>query len=361
MNCLFFISFYATFLGTLLLFASSTANLKDQDDPGYTFGRYTFKGQEVVRTCAWLSQNPEKTKLRKDNWCDKQWLHNTIRNKCPSSCNQGVGTPNDYDDPNYTFGSYLWEGTEVVRTCSWITQNPEKVTVRKGTWCNKMWLDNITIRDKCPSTCGKKADDPNFTFGSYEWNGQDVNRTCAWITASARNTKKRKEKWCGRKWNNKLICEKCSATCKKKVSKDQCDDDSGYTFGRYTYLGQEVTRTCAWITDLPAQTETRKKRWCNAQWLHNTIKDKCPDSCAKEECSSKKRDKCSDLSPKKQSPQNPFEWYDAAGKEFTCDFYSYEENCNIFGNDFANFGWTAKQACCNCGGGERTARKLRGF
>ena len=44
-------------------------------------------------------------------------------------------------------------------------------------------------------------------------------------------------------------------------------------------------------------------------------------------------------------------WYDSDGPTFDCAFYAKENNCENYGDSFMNFGKTAKQACCVCGGG----------
>ena len=145
-----------------------------------------------------------------------------------------------------------------------------------------------------------------------------------------------------------------SALLPFSLSKDlnSCDDDPGYTFGRYKTLdgGKNVTRKCAWFKEDPELIQSRRDEWCNAQWLHNKLKDKCPETCLKEECLDFPIDptKCTNKSP----PGDDLYWHDRAGEQYDCLWYSLGDNCNIFGNDFANFGLTAKQACCLCGGGD---------
>lgn len=131
---------------------------------------------------------------------------------------------------------------------------------------------------------------------------------------------------------------------------NRCDDDPGYTFGRYVTLdGKQVTRTCAWITEDPQSIQSRKDEWCNAQWLHNNLKDKCPETCFNEECLPPAIGRCTDLSP----PGDVMEWHDRGGEEYNCAWYSFADNCNLFGKAFANFDLTATQACCTCGGGDK--------
>ena len=48
---------------------------------------------------------------------------------------------------------------------------------------------------------------------------------------------------------------------------------------------------------------------------------------------------------------NPVGWYDIDGPTYSCSWYAQGSNCASFGNSYANFGKTANQACCVCGGG----------
>ena len=44
--------------------------------------------------------------------------------------------------------------------------------------------------------------------------------------------------------------------------------------------------------------------------------------------------------------------YDSDGATYNCDWYSQGSNCEVYGDSFENFGKTANEACCACGGGE---------
>jgi trypsin len=54
---------------------------------------------------------------------------------------------------------------------------------------------------------------------------------------------------------------------------------------------------------------------------------------------------CQDVSPGGQA------WHDADGETFTCEWYSEGDNCRNHGDGYENFGHTANEACCMCGGG----------
>lgn len=47
---------------------------------------------------------------------------------------------------------------------------------------------------------------------------------------------------------------------------------------------------------------------------------------------------------------NPSGWYDSDGLVYDCDWYANGQ-CAALGNGYENFGATANQACCGCGGG----------
>lgn len=49
---------------------------------------------------------------------------------------------------------------------------------------------------------------------------------------------------------------------------------------------------------------------------------------------------------------DPVGWHDSDGSFYDCAWYSQNNNCNSYGGQFANFGKTASEACCVCGGGK---------
>merc|ERR1712150_145710 len=48
---------------------------------------------------------------------------------------------------------------------------------------------------------------------------------------------------------------------------------------------------------------------------------------------------------------SPEDWHDSDGAQFTCEWYEEGNRCAKYGNMYENFGKTANQACCACGGG----------
>merc|ERR1712046_84876 len=51
-------------------------------------------------------------------------------------------------------------------------------------------------------------------------------------------------------------------------------------------------------------------------------------------------------------PPNQERWHDADGAFYTCAWYaSGATYCRYYGSSYSNFGQTASQACCVCGGG----------
>jgi len=62
----------------------------------------------------------------------------------------------------------------------------------------------------------------------------------------------------------------------------------------------------------------------------------------------------SDCSDKKGNHGLDGNWYDSDGSTFTCDWYAHATRCSSWGSGYARNGLTANQACCACGGGEKS-------
>ena len=118
-----------------------------------------------------------------------------------------------------------------------------------------------------------------------------------------------------------------------------CIDDPEYTFGK-TVAG--VTRTCSWLAAGPLK---RLERWCFGAINPNpgsnpkvTIRQKCRLTCGA--CGGPVKPGCSDFPG----------WTDEIGEG--CTWYAVGRRCEIWGNGYAGAdGFTAKDACCQCGGG----------
>ena len=50
---------------------------------------------------------------------------------------------------------------------------------------------------------------------------------------------------------------------------------------------------------------------------------------------------------------DPIGWYDIDGEDYNCNWYAFGTNCEKYGNGYENFGTTANEACCACGGGTK--------
>jgi hypothetical protein len=51
-------------------------------------------------------------------------------------------------------------------------------------------------------------------------------------------------------------------------------------------------------------------------------------------------------------------WHDLDGQEFDCTWYAQKSNCENYGSEFENDGFTANGACCVCGGGNTESTPL---
>jgi subtilisin family serine protease len=67
---------------------------------------------------------------------------------------------------------------------------------------------------------------------------------------------------------------------------------------------------------------------------------------------------CEDVVIQKGQDETFTYWHDPDGETFTCQWYAYNDNCEHFGETFTNYGYTANQACCMCGGGVKTLEAL---
>ena len=69
--------------------------------------------------------------------------------------------------------------------------------------------------------------------------------------------------------------------------------------------------------------------------VYTSMREKCPTSTQQ----------CSDKSVENLA------WHDSDGADFNCQWYALGNNCAESGDSYANFGMTAKEACCACDGG----------
>ena len=63
--------------------------------------------------------------------------------------------------------------------------------------------------------------------------------------------------------------------------------------------------------------------------------------------------------PSSDCVDDPPGWYDSDGSGYTCTWYAAEDRCDAFGNQSANFGHTAGEVCCVCGGGVSRSATVR--
>ena len=70
----------------------------------------------------------------------------------------------------------------------------------------------------------------------------------------------------------------------------------------------------------------------------------------------KQCDGTSHLDTQNHCQSSPFAWHDKDGAQFNCTWYGQHDRCSRFGSreDLRNQGKTANEACCECGGGEKS-------
>jgi len=131
---------------------------------------------------------------------------------------------------------------------------------------------------------------------------------------------------CNHQYNGAIVEGMTCAGILGEAGKDSCQGDSGGPLfkevdGSYVIGGVVSWGTgCAWRSHLGVYaTVSSYKEWITAQAQYS----------------------CTDVAG----------WYDLDGAQYTCDWYASGTHCTNSGDGYANFGFTANQACCACGGG----------
>ena len=140
---------------------STILSIPRQDDPGYTFGRYRRpNGTFVIRTCAWLTDNPSRETNRLARWCGVQWNENNpirVRDKCQVSC-EGPTTPTCAMDYPIRWKDELGDG------CDFYEQGD-----RCNIWGNGYAGDlDLTAKGACRQ-CGGGCTDLGVPDSTDEW------------------------------------------------------------------------------------------------------------------------------------------------------------------------------------------------
>ncbi|GFH45125.1 hypothetical protein CTEN210_01599 [Chaetoceros tenuissimus] len=208
--------------------------------------------------------------------------------------------------------------------------------------------------------------DDSFSF--IDGNGES--RDCSWLLHETDS--QRKSKFC----SLKLIKTNCERSCDACT----CQDDKSFTFlvKEASSANKNMTKTnvgCKWL----AGSKDRQDMYCFLHHDESILSDighHCPLACgscssvhpsstSSSSLSSSSLSSSSSSSSKQINTQRKMEenmvcvnspegWHDIDGSAYTCEWYSTDNRCNDFGSvpEYANFGFTANEACCGCGGGE---------
>ena len=206
------------------------------DVPGFKFQLIWDSTTEV--SCDWLTKKLDKVAVRRSNYCDKQL---DVATACPRSCGycpapftnspsvsispsespsdspsgkpsaasserpsaapfdqpSSAPSPICLNDNNYEFKTD--EGVSVG--CSWLTKNLQKITIRKGKYC-----DRTEVKYKCKAICDKCDEACEDVTGfKFPLKSVDAEKECAWITKN--NIEKRREAYCGD------VKDSCTKSC----------------------------------------------------------------------------------------------------------------------------------------------------
>ena len=69
-----------------LLLVLATSVVACKNNPSYFFGSFTRNGIEYTRTCAWITENPDETSKRRDEWCNYTINNKVVKEACPVAC-----------------------------------------------------------------------------------------------------------------------------------------------------------------------------------------------------------------------------------------------------------------------------------
>jgi hypothetical protein len=196
------------------------ACLKENDN-SYKFGFFDNLTSDkiITRTCDWITRT--NAEQRKKNWCNRKFGNSMqpIYERCPIACDIKCE-----DDGIFKFGKYKYKdnmGTDVVvpLTCEWITNRLEVADKRRKNWCNRE-IKGVVVKDKCVKACNNCClDVSTYTFGSYTYDSETVERTCAWITEDPLLVAVRRTQWCNEDFNGDgegaLVKDFCRVACEE--------------------------------------------------------------------------------------------------------------------------------------------------
>ncbi len=182
------------------------------------------------------------------------------------------------DSNTYSFGSYTQKnGETVTRNCAWITKNASRVTKRRNRWCDKT-VEGKLVQNECPDACNSKTScvtSSPTSRPSLDPSNKPTSTPSGGPTQSPSN-----ESTQSPSYNEKETLEPSSIS-----SPRPCIDSSTFIFGWYTKPnGKTMRRNCAWITKNVSKVERRKKRWCDKVVVGRLVKEECPVRCELSTC-----------------------------------------------------------------------------
>ncbi len=121
------------------------------DDSNYTFGGFPFQGRMVTRSCSWLTENENRSRLRKQRWCDRKWIGITIGDKCQKSCNSCDQTELSFCEDRRMGNNGIWYDVN-GNGCEFYEENFNNCDTF-GRGGKSMWDIGLTAKTVC-CVCG---------------------------------------------------------------------------------------------------------------------------------------------------------------------------------------------------------------
>lgn len=138
-----------------------------EDDPNH---RIPIGDGDVKTSCKWIVANPNKTRLRRQTFCNEKNTNSVFRTACPKSCDI---CPADEVSHQQTLSSSASQAASVTRSlscaddttykfklvisgniekCEWISRNKKKKLKRQQKYCNQTQFGRKII-EACTAAC----------------------------------------------------------------------------------------------------------------------------------------------------------------------------------------------------------------
>jgi Predicted solute binding protein len=237
------------------------------DDPDFWF----IRDNNMTSTCDWLTDEPDRQDARISRYCDRPH----VKYACPYTCLElrGLTCECPNNTPNFEF-VMLNVVPEKNQTCSWITKNSKNVETRRENYC---YSDYRKVPVEGDESVGENCIDSCFCTGSFLSRSPSLapsdvpTKTPSMSPSKSPSASPTDEPSAG-----PSLFPSVSPTARPSITPSSfpsstCFDDPDFWFIR----DNNMTSTCAWLTDEPDRQDARISRYCDRPH----VKYACPYTC----------------------------------------------------------------------------------